>query len=731
MANYVLHAKILNGKDLVCEGHPADELNTFVRLHIKDRQQFYKTENKSGPNPEWNETLNVKVYDPEKDELELEVLQQDINTDVEICDHCLLSLDQIQVGSGANFEANLDLFKDDQPVGHVDIQLNLRPKDATENISFNGPVLLRINITEASGVTVQEEEDESEDTYLTFLLQGHDESEKIKSIVNKTSDDPAWNQSFSIICNDPEHDIIHIQMVSGDTTIIQDDTINVGEMEPGTRGTLSLAFEKGESGGHLGLDYESIDLNTMSKKPVKLHLKVIQGKDLKELDATTDPFVKASVGDKELTTEIIKDDLDPVWNQEFDFVSTNPVYDNLTLQLYDKEVAVKNKLMDTLVFPIRDLKTPEDGIPILYDVPLRLNGEKAGHLQFEILAQGECLRIQRATSSCIIEFTVLEATFKACPNPKVTYGLLSHEEDEPKEAQLNQRVSIRCDQPDDSLMVVILDPETDDNLCDNITIPFKDVSLGTTSELNSDTKLDDEVTGHVHIIFTVKDIEQVKKEVKEAKLAEEQPVVTQERSAPILDDYCDFQWGTYGSSYSTSFTGYSNCTPLSSTISDAEIKYHHRHPVLDQDTTKPKRRSETFSGKIKTVELDSTQQDTFVVGDKYYATAILYGKSSRSSNKFGPIQSEAVEAKEANSLSFNKFAFDFDKKLKKGDYIEVNLYHQSDNKQIAKSTIALEKVEQTEEQASNSFPLQEYKLVKNPAKIGTLKADLKHTIQFQ
>lgn len=724
-AQYTLKAKVLNGENITYEGHPAEDLKLFVRVHFKDHTHLLATEAiENNPNPVWNIDLELAAHDPQKDELVVELVHQDINKEVPINDPILVSIANLPVDKNAAQKEELELKKDDQPVGKLNIEFSLYPREVSSE-KYTGPVLLRVNVTQASGITeMHADDDEAEDTYLSFLLEGHDPSETIKSIVNQTSDDPTWNQSFSIICNDPYKDVVNVKMTSGNVTIIENEKIVLGELEPYTREDTNYSFEVdgSETGGNVGLDYQTFDLASLSKKPVHLKVKVNKGKELERGDADdANPFVKISVGDKEVTTDVKNETLDPEWNQEFEFDSTNPMYDNLKIQLFHKDASSDEKMMDDIVLPIRDIRTPQDTLPIAYDFPIKLEDKPVGTLCLEILAKGECLAVKPATM--ILQFTVEEANFNGKP-VHITYGLGSKEEDEPKECDLNKRVSVRCDEPEnDSLVVVFDDPESQDNLCDLVRIPLNQVGPEGICTYDEDVSLEGEPAGHVKIFFCVKDGK---------KMAEEEPEV-KTRDAPIIqdDEYCDFLWGTYGSSYSTSFTGYSNCTPLSSTISDAEIKYHHRHPVLDKDATvKPKRRTETLSGEIRSVELTS-QNEPFVVGDQYYATAILYGKSSRNSSKFPAIKSDAVQAQDANKLSFNNLTLNFDSKLKKGDYIEVNLYHQNDNKQVAKSTIALEKVDPSEEAKSNTFPLNEYKLVKNPAQIGTLEANLKHTVQFQ
>lgn len=721
MSKYLLHVNVKNAEGLLYEGQPAENCHPFVRLHIHERNKYYKSEDKEGADPEWEEEIQLEVIDPTSDSLIVEVVSVDVNKELLLCDPCMIDLDNLELEDDES-EVDLELQKDGQPCGTLHLGLTLGENEEAPT-EFSGPVLVRVEINDASGVTELEKDEVSLDTYLDFLLKGHDPKETIKSIINKTSSDPADNQSFSFISNDPANDIITMKLVSGNRVIIENEEQKISELEPYTKSKTTLQFETGdETGGTVSIEFCTYDLSQISNTPVKLHLKVSNAQGLKNLDADkSDPYVKASVGEQEFTTEVQKNTLDPVWNQEFDFESKDPLNDKLTLKLLDKDVAVDDKMMDDLVFPVRDIKVSETKEPIVYNVPLRLKGKQAGLLSFEVLAQGECLRIHSPSKNIVVEFTVLKADFEKCKDVKISYGVKSREEDPPEDIDLNNKISVKCRHPENDAIILIFSDQDDENLCDPVSVDLSQFGINGESDFISEVKLDDQKTGDVHVQFYIKD--------PSKPIPQPEPVAVERAVTLVQDDYCEFLWGTYGSSYSTSFTGYSNCDPLSSTISDAEMKYHHRHPVLDQDTTKPKRRSETFSGNVSTIELDAP--NTLVVGDSYYATATLYGKSSRNSSKFPAIQSETVEAKDANKISFEKLGFNFDTKVKKGDYIDVYLYHQKDNKQIAKSTIVLEKVDPSEQENAASFPLNEYKLVKNPAKIGTLNANLKHTVDYQ
>eukprot|EP01098_Paradermamoeba_levis_P015334 TRINITY_DN7726_c0_g1_i1.p1 TRINITY_DN7726_c0_g1~~TRINITY_DN7726_c0_g1_i1.p1 ORF type:complete len:550 (+),score=128.35 TRINITY_DN7726_c0_g1_i1:78-1727(+) len=70
-----------------------------------------------------------------------------------------------------------------------------------------------------------------------------------------------------------------------------------------------------------------------------LYIKVIEAKDLafKNPSGNSDPFVKITVGDEKQKTKVIKRNLNPVWNQDFDFIIKDPCLLRAVLSVHDRD----------------------------------------------------------------------------------------------------------------------------------------------------------------------------------------------------------------------------------------------------------------------------------------------------------------------------------------------------------------------------------------------------------
>ena len=83
---------------------------------------------------------------------------------------------------------------------------------------------------------------------------------------------------------------------------------------------------------------------------MKVHLKVIEAKDLPDVDAsgTCDGFCKIQFGKQKVQTRIIDNSLTPKWRQQFSFDILDFQQDFLFIQLYDHDSVGKDDLISNL-----------------------------------------------------------------------------------------------------------------------------------------------------------------------------------------------------------------------------------------------------------------------------------------------------------------------------------------------------------------------------------------------
>ncbi|XP_074561615.1 synaptotagmin-2-like [Curcuma longa] len=109
------------------------------------------------------------------------------------------------------------------------------------------------------------------------------------------------------------------------------------------------------------LEVPILDASTASNKPVgMLHVKIISAEKLrkKDLFGKSDPYVKLKLSDDKLPskkTTVKKSNLNPEWNEEFNFVIRDPENQQLNLAVYDWEHVGKHEKMGMNVIRLNEL----------------------------------------------------------------------------------------------------------------------------------------------------------------------------------------------------------------------------------------------------------------------------------------------------------------------------------------------------------------------------------------
>lgn len=519
MTNYILNLHILDCENLIYNGQSANECNVFIRCHLQnyDNNSCQTKSLNFVPNPQFNEELKFCVHNPENDKLIIEVVRQDKNNENNLCSPIIFPLKTVKLGIMSVEKTSIPLKNEDQQVGILNIAGQMFSEDTPQILnSFSKPVLLRINIVRIPTIREQNANDTNDDIYLTFLLQGHDESEMIKCFLNKKSLNPSWNQSLSLICNDPVNDVLQIKMISGNNAIL-DKSLKISDIELDNTNHINLSFGEDIISEPLLINISVNNLNTISKNIVKVHIKILKGTDLMKMRyGKSNPYVRISLGDKESITDVQKSTINPEWNQEFDFLSTDPINDSLNLQLFhrSKKSAADNEMMSPISIPIKDLNLTSYKHPSVYDIPVFYKNKEAGHLSFEIFTEGENLIVpKKAINKYLVEFTLLETSFTESNNVNIKYALRNKESGIFKDVNLNQPVQLKVrDLQDEPIVYVFEDSNSHNEPCNPFIVNLKLFTVNENSEVNAETYLDDEKTGNIKIIISIREIPNKKQE---------------------------------------------------------------------------------------------------------------------------------------------------------------------------------------------------------------------------
>ncbi|OHT05928.1 hypothetical protein TRFO_26137 [Tritrichomonas foetus] len=308
---------------------------------------------------------------------------------------------------------------------------------------------------------------------------------------------------------------------------------------------------------------------------VRLHVTICSGSGLRAMDANgkSDPYVTVNLQSskkKVFKTKVMKNSLDPVWNEEFDLICENPNDDKLVVNMYDQDPLSDDRMIDPIKISVSDIvaKIPE-----------------------EFLFEEECVKTDKkdkvkAKKSGTLKFTVLASYV-----------------DEPEQPAEEQPAEER-------------------------DVEIKEEKSSSSSSSSSHKKKEHSHSGD-----------------------------------------CVFSWGTYGSTYSTNFSGYTSgsfeslgeLTPSSQTI------HHHSAPTFNDDEVKPSS-EHVVRGKLLSLNGLLKADDD---GTDSYVTLQLFGKSALEKGKGEIIKTEVVH--DTSDPEFN-FEFEFDKKVRKGDSVELKVF---------------------------------------------------------
>lgn len=144
------------------------------------------------------------------------------------------------------------------------------------------------------------------------------------------------------------------------------------------------------------LEVPIMDPAKANKRPVGiLHVKVVKAMNLKKKDllGASDPYVKLKLTEDKLPskkTTVKQRNLNPEWNEEFNFVVKDPQSQALDIAVYDWEQIGTNERMGINIVPLKDL-TPEEPKVLTLDLLKTLkpddpqNAKSRGQIVLEVM----------------------------------------------------------------------------------------------------------------------------------------------------------------------------------------------------------------------------------------------------------------------------------------------------------------------------------------------------------
>ncbi|XP_078439664.1 synaptotagmin-5-like [Wolffia australiana] len=136
------------------------------------------------------------------------------------------------------------------------------------------------------------------------------------------------------------------------------------------------------------------DYGYLELKPVgTLEVKLVQARGLtnKDIVGKSDPYAVAYIRplcDRMKKSRIINNDLNPVWNEHFEFIVEDPATQHLFVKIYDDEGIQKSELIGCVKVPLNDLipgKVKDTWLSLVKDLEIRRDNKYRGEVHLELL----------------------------------------------------------------------------------------------------------------------------------------------------------------------------------------------------------------------------------------------------------------------------------------------------------------------------------------------------------
>uniref|UniRef100_A0A673MCV6 Extended synaptotagmin-1-like n=1 Tax=Sinocyclocheilus rhinocerous TaxID=307959 RepID=A0A673MCV6_9TELE len=173
------------------------------------------------------------------------------------------------------------------------------------------------------------------------------------------TNNPVWEDAFTFFIQDPSKQDIDIQVKDDDRAL--------------TLGGLSIPLSRLLSSAELTmLRHSSPDGNFASEGVLRIHLVEAQSLVAKDnlmggmVKGKSDPYVKIRVGGLAFKSQVIKENLNPIWNELYEVILTQLPGQEVEFDLYDKDIDQDDFLgswgqaLGSLVLPVRELLDEKD-----------------------------------------------------------------------------------------------------------------------------------------------------------------------------------------------------------------------------------------------------------------------------------------------------------------------------------------------------------------------------------
>uniref|UniRef100_A0A673C0V3 Extended synaptotagmin-like protein 1b n=1 Tax=Sphaeramia orbicularis TaxID=375764 RepID=A0A673C0V3_9TELE len=401
---HLLEAQKLAAKDSYVKGVMAGLSDPYAILRVGP-QTFTSQHVDNTDSPKWGEMYEVIVHEVPGQELDVEVYDKDPDQDD------FLGRTKLDLGIVKKSIVVDDWFTlKDTPSGRVHFRLEwlslLPSTERLEQVQRNQSVtcktadppssaILVVYLDKAEALPMKKGKKEPNPMVQLSVQDITRESKTCYTTVN-----PEWEEAFTFFINDPRKQDIDIQVKDADRVqTLGSLTIPLSRLLSSSNLCLDQWFQLDNSGSAsriyintvlrvLWLDEERIssdlssNLGAESSKQLPqqtsphpsfateglLRIHLLEGQNLVPKDnlmggmvkGKSDPYVKINIGGETFTSQVIKTNLNPTWNEMYEVILTQLPGQELQVELYDKDMDKDDFLGSPLYYHVCDRsRSPE------------------------------------------------------------------------------------------------------------------------------------------------------------------------------------------------------------------------------------------------------------------------------------------------------------------------------------------------------------------------------------
>ncbi|KAG1925808.1 extended synaptotagmin-1, partial [Pimephales promelas] len=394
---HLVEAESLAAKDTIVSGVS----DPYALLRVGP--QTFKSQHLDNTlNPKWGEMYEVIVHEVPGQELEVEVFDKDPDQDD------FLGRTKLDLGIVKKSKIVDEWFTlKDTPTGRVHLRLEWLTLEAdtgrlTEVLKRNESVVSKTAKPPSAAIMA---------LYLDKaealpMKKGNKDPNPIAqiSVQDVTRDsricwntvNPQWEDAFTFFIRDPSKENISVQVKDNDRVqVLGSLSIPVSHLLSSPDLTLDQWFNLENSGSEsrihintvlrvLCLDESAVTSSLLSSGPLSkssasrpqkttphssfaseglLRIHLVEAQNLVAKDnlmggmvkGKSDPYVKIQIGGETFKSQVIKENLNPTWNEMYEVVLTQLPGQDLTLEVFDKDMDMKDDFMGRLKMNLSDI----------------------------------------------------------------------------------------------------------------------------------------------------------------------------------------------------------------------------------------------------------------------------------------------------------------------------------------------------------------------------------------